>query len=148
MATITNRRRTGLIVAGIAAILLVALIFVLPALINVNRYRPQMVTYLQEKTGKQVEIGHLTLAFFPVSLHIDDFGVKNPPLFPSGYIVKVARIDAELSVAALLHRQGVVKSAAFEDPGLNLTSYPNVPLNLLNPPSTVPPTPFPPPTIT
>jgi uncharacterized protein involved in outer membrane biogenesis len=72
MATITSHRRTGLIVAGIAAILLLALIFVLPALINVNRYRPQMVTYLQEKTGKQVEIGHLALAFFPVSLHIDD----------------------------------------------------------------------------
>jgi uncharacterized protein involved in outer membrane biogenesis len=137
MATITNRRRTGLIVAGIAAILLLALIFVLPALINVNRYRPQMVTYLQEKTGKQVEIGHLALTFFPVSLHIDDFGVKNPPLFPSGYIVKVARIDAELSVAALLHRQVVVKSVVLEDPVLNLTSDPDGPWNFENPQATV-----------
>src|SRR5258708_39309460 len=137
MATITNRRRTGLIVAGIAAMLLFAFIFVLPALINVNRYRPQMVTYLQEKTGKQVEIGHLTLAFFPVSLHIDGFGVKNPPLFPSGYIVKVARIDAELSVAALLHRQVVVKSVVLEDPVLNLTSDPDGPWNFENPQATV-----------
>src|SRR5229473_1607341 len=117
MGTITTRRRTALIVAGIAAILLLALVFLLPALINVNRYRPQMVTYLQEKTGKQVEIGHLALAFFPLSLRIDDFGVKNPPLFPSGYIVKVARIDAELSVAALLHRQVVVKSVVMDGQG-------------------------------
>src|SRR5258708_23829047 len=137
MATITNRRRTGLIVAGIAAMLLFAFIFVLPALINVNRYRPQMVTYLQEKTGKQVEIGHLALGFFRVSIRIDDFGVKNPPLFPTGYIVKVARIDAELSVAALLHRQVVVKSVVLEDRVLNLTSDTDGPWNFENPQATV-----------
>ena len=50
------RRGTILIVVGIAAILLLALIFVAPAVINVDRYRPQVISYLQGKTGKQVEI--------------------------------------------------------------------------------------------
>src|SRR6202047_2741479 len=127
------RRRTGLIVVGIAALLLFALIFVGPALIRVDRYRPRVISYLQEKTGKQVEIGRLTLKFFPLSIHIDDFGVKNPPLFPSGYIVKVARIDAVLSVGALLHRQVVIKSLVLEDPVLNLTSDPDGPWNFENP---------------
>jgi uncharacterized protein involved in outer membrane biogenesis len=127
------RRRTGLIVVGIAGILLLALIFVVPALIHVDRYRPEVISYLQEKTGKQVEIGRLALTFFPVSIHIDDFGVKNPPLFPPGYIVKVARIDAELSVGALLHRQVVIKSLVLEDPILNLTSDPDGPWNFENP---------------
>jgi uncharacterized protein involved in outer membrane biogenesis len=65
------RRRTGLIVVGIAAALLLALIFVVPALIRVDRYRPRVISYLQEKTGKQVEIGRLSLTFFPLSIHID-----------------------------------------------------------------------------
>src|SRR5467141_1874832 len=108
------RRGTGLIVVGIAAILLLALIFVVPALINVDRYRPQVISYLQEKTGKQVEIGRLALTFFPVTIHIDHFGVKNPPLFPFGYIVKVARMDAELSVGALLRRQVVIRSLVLD----------------------------------
>jgi uncharacterized protein involved in outer membrane biogenesis len=129
----TDRRRAGLIVVAVVAILLVALTFVLPGLINVDRYRPQVVAYLQEKTGKQVEIGHLAVTFFPVAIHINDFGVKNPPLFPSGYIVKVARIDAELSVAALLHRQVVVKSVLLADPVLNLTSDPDGPWNFEKP---------------
>lgn len=129
----TIRRRTGLIVLGIAATLLLALIFVVPALIKVDRYRPAVISYLQEKTGKQVEIGRLALTFFPVSIHIDDFGVKNPPLFPSGYIVKVARIDAVLSVGALLHRQVVIKSLVVEDPVLNMTSDPDGPWNFENP---------------
>jgi uncharacterized protein involved in outer membrane biogenesis len=127
------RRRTGLIVAGIAALLVVALIFVGPALIKVDRYRPQLISYLQDKTGKQVEIGRLALTFFPVSIHIDNFGVKNPPIFPRGYVVQVARIDAELSVGALLHRQVVIKSLVLEDPVLNMTSDPDGPWNFENP---------------
>jgi uncharacterized protein involved in outer membrane biogenesis len=127
------RRRTSLIVAGISAILLLALIFVVPALINVDHYRPRVISYLQEKTGKQVEIGRLRLTFFPISIHIDHFGVKNPPIFPRGYVVQVARIDAELSVSALLHRQVVIKSLLLEEPTLNMTSDPDGPWNFENP---------------
>src|ERR1700680_5150284 len=119
------RRRTTLIVVGIAAILLLALIFVVPALIQVDRYRSQVISYLEEKTGKHVEIGRLALTFFPVTIHIDQIGVKNPPIFPAGYVIQVARIDAELNVGALLHRQVVVKSVVLEEPVLNVTSGPD-----------------------
>jgi len=127
------RRRTSLIVVGIAAFVLLAFIFVVPALIRVDRYRPQVISYLQEKTGKQVEIGRLALTFFPVAIHIDHFGVKNPPIFPRGYVVQVARIDAQLSFGALLHRQVVIKSLVLEDPILNMTSDPDGPWNFENP---------------
>jgi uncharacterized protein involved in outer membrane biogenesis len=127
------RHRTGLIVIGIAALLLLAVIFVGPAVVRVDRYRPQVISFLQEKTGKQVEMGRLTLTFFPLAIHIDDFGVKNPPIFPRGYIVQVARIDAELSVSALLHRQVVIKSLVLKDLILNMTSDPDGPWNFENP---------------
>jgi len=131
------RRGTTLIAVGITAILLLALIFVIPALINVDRYRPRVISYLQEKTGKQVEIAGLALTFFPVAVHIDHIGVKNPPIFPAGYIVQVERIDAELNLGALLHRQVVIKSLILEDPILNLTSDPDGPWNFENPQATV-----------
>src|ERR1700758_1123398 len=113
------RRRTTLIVLGIAAILLLALIFAVPALINVDRYRAQVISYLQEKTGKEIEIGRLALTFFPVTIHVDHIGAKNPPIFPVGYVIQVARIDAELSVIALVHRQVIIKSLVLENPVLN-----------------------------
>jgi len=132
------RRRTTLIVAGgVVAILLLALILVVPAVINVDRYRPQLISYLQEKTGKQVEIGRLALTFFPVTVHIDHIGVRNPPIFPAGYVLQVARIDAELGLGALLHRQLVIKSLVVEDAVLNLTSDPDGPWNFENPQSKV-----------
>jgi uncharacterized protein involved in outer membrane biogenesis len=63
--------------------------------------------------------------------------VKNPPIFPAGYVIQVARIDAELSVGALLHRQVVIKSLVLEDPVLNLTSDPDGPWNFENPQSKI-----------
>ncbi len=132
-----NRRRKALIVAVIAAMLLLALIFLVPTFLNVDRYRPQVTSYLQETTGKQVEIGRLALTFLPLTIHIDRFGVKNPPIFPAGYIIQVGRIDAELSIAALFHRQVIIKSLVLEDPVLNLTSDPDGPWNFENPQSNI-----------
>jgi uncharacterized protein involved in outer membrane biogenesis len=129
--TIRNKKR--FIVAGIVSALLAALVFAIPSLINSNRYRPRIIAYLQEKTGKQVEIRNLSLTLFPVCLHMDDIGVKNPPIFPAGYVVKVARIDAELSFAALLRRQIVINSIVLSDPVIHLTSDPDGPWNFENP---------------
>jgi len=127
------RRKTGLIALGTGALLFLALIFVGPSFVRVDRYRPKVISFLQENTGKQVEIGKLALTFFPLSIHIDNFGVKNPPIFPRGYVVQVARIDAELNLGALLRRQVVVKSLVLMDPVLNITSDPDGPWNFENP---------------
>ena len=131
------RHKSGLIAAGIAALLFFALIFVGPALLNVDRYRPRIISYLQEKTDKQIEIGRIGLTFSPLSIHVDKFGVKNPPIFPPGYIVQVERIDADLSIGALLHRQVVIKSLTLEGLVLNVTSDPDGPWNFESPESKI-----------
>ena len=132
-----TRYKTGLIVAAIAALFLFAIIFVGLYLVNVDRYRPRIIAYLQEKTGKQVEIGRIGFTFFPLSIHVDNFGVKNPPIFPPGYIVQVERIDAELSVGGLVRRKLVIRSVLLEGLVLNLTSDPDGPWNFENPQSKV-----------
>jgi uncharacterized protein involved in outer membrane biogenesis len=129
-AAMAIRRNTVLIVV---AMLLSAFLFAVPALINVDRYRGQVISYLQQKTGKQVEIGRLGLTFFPLSIQVDAFGVKNPTLFPHGYVVKVARIDARLDAAALMHREIVIRSLVLDNPVINLISDPDGPWNFENP---------------
>ncbi len=127
----TARRTT--IVLAVAAILLVALFLAVPALIKVDRYRPQVISYLQQKTGKQIEIQRLGLTFFPLSIRVDGFGIINPPLFPRGYVVHVARIDAALDAAALRRRQVVIKSLVLDNPVIHLISDPDGPWNFENP---------------
>src|ERR1700686_615850 len=126
----TIRRRIVLI---LAAILLLVLISFVPALMHVDSYCGQIISYLQQKTGKQIEIGHLALTFVPLSIRIDGFGVKNSSLFPPGYILKVARIDAGLDAAALLHREVVIKSLVLDNPVIHLISDPDGPWNFENP---------------
>jgi uncharacterized protein involved in outer membrane biogenesis len=126
----TIRRRTGLILAGIAGTLLIVFVFVVPVLLNGDRYRPEAISYLEESTGKKVEIGRLAVTFFPtVTIHVDDFRVKSPPLFPPSYILKVARIDVQIDPWPLLHRQIVIRSVVLEQPVINLVSDPDGPWN-------------------
>src|SRR5258708_37906175 len=139
-AAMAIRRNTVLIVVSI---LLAALLFAVPSLINVDRSRAQVISYLQQKTGKQVEIGRLGLPFLPLSIQVDAFGVKNPPLFPPGYVVKVARIDAGLDAAALLHRRIIIKSLVLDNPVIDLISDPDGPWNFENPQAKFSPNVFP-----
>jgi len=127
----TVRRTT--IALTVAAVLLAILFFAVPVLIKVDRYRPQVISYLQQKTGKQIEIQRLGLTFFPLSIRVDGFGIVNPPLFPRGYVVHVARIDAALDAAALRHRQVVIKSLVLDNPVIHLISDPDGPWNFENP---------------
>ncbi len=130
------RRSTIVILVGVPVLLLVVLVattLVIPALVRVDRYRPQFTSYLSEKLGKTVEIGRLSLSWFPLAIHIDGFGVKNPSVFPAGYIVKIAQADAELDFRSLLHRQVIIKSLVLDNPVLHLISDPDGPWNFENP---------------
>jgi uncharacterized protein involved in outer membrane biogenesis len=140
----TIHRKTGLILAGIAVALLIAVVFVAPVLLNADRYRSKAISYLEQSTGKRVEIGRLTATFFPkLSIHVEEFGVKSPPLFPPSYILKVARIDAQIDAWALLHRQVVIRSLLLDEPVINLVSDPDGPWNFENPGAKSRPSSFP-----
>jgi uncharacterized protein involved in outer membrane biogenesis len=128
------RRGATTALLALAAIVLLALIFAVPILLNVDRYRPRAISYLQEQTGKSVDIARLSLTLVPLTIHVDHFGVKNPqPIFPKGYVLEVARIDAGLSLGAILRGRIAIQSLVLEDPILNLTSDPDGPWNFENP---------------
>ena len=123
-------RRPTLIFAAIAIVLVcLVIVIAIPPLLHVDRYRPRLISYLQGATGKEFEIGHLALNLIPLAIHIDHIGVRNPPIFPKGYIIQVARVDAQLSLSALLHRRIAITSLVLEDPILNVTSDPDGPWN-------------------
>ena len=111
------------LVVIVATLCMIALIILAAVLFNLDRYRTEVISYLQEKTGKPIEIGRLALTLFPsLSIRVDDFGLKNPAGFPSGYFVKARRIDATLDTGALLHWKVVIKSLKLNDAALNLVS--------------------------
>lgn len=129
-----TRRRITVWLAVIAGCLLAAVVLLTPVFFNLDRYRPEVISYFEENTGKKVEIERLSLKFFPkITVHLAGFGVKSPPLFPPSYIVKVVWVDAVLDFRALLHRKVVIRSLVLEAPEINLVSDPDGPWNFENP---------------
>jgi uncharacterized protein involved in outer membrane biogenesis len=128
------RRRIALGLIVIAGCVLAALVLLVPIFLNLDRYRPQMISYFEESTGKKVEIERLTLTLFPrATIHIDGFGVKSPPLFPPSYLLKVPRADVVVDFWPLLHRKVVIRSLVLEEPEITLVSDPDGPWNFENP---------------
>jgi len=116
-------------------VLIVGLVIVIPMLIDIDRYRPQVVARLQEETGKPAEIGHLALTIFPqVSIRVDDFALGNPPGFPQGDFVRARRIYAVVDAGALWNRQVVITSFQLDEPIINLLSDVRGKWNFENPP--------------
>src|SRR5665213_2280410 len=93
-----NRRRIALSLFVIAVCLLAASVLLAPVLFNLDRYRPEVISYFEENTGKKVEIGRLGLTLFPkVTIHIDRFGAKSPPLFPPVISLKLCELMPRLT---------------------------------------------------
>lgn len=109
-------------------------ILLAPLWFNLDRYRPQIITYFEQATGKRVEIERVSLTLLPrPTIHFVAFGVKSPPLFPPSYILKVPRAEAVLDFWALLHRNIVIRSVALDQPQINIISDPDGPWNFENP---------------
>jgi len=129
------RRKTIIFLTGVVAAAIISVALLLSVLVNPARYRPEVISYLEAKTGKEIEIGHIGVNWIPLSIRIDNFGSRNPKPFPSGYFLKASRIDAAIDVAALLHRRIVIKSIVLHDPIINVVSDPDGQWNFENPPS-------------
>jgi uncharacterized protein involved in outer membrane biogenesis len=130
----TKRRWIAVFLIVIAASLLIASIFLAPVFLNLDHYRPQIISYFEESTGKKVEIERLGISFFPqTTIHIQNFGVKSPPLFPSSFILKVPQADVVVDFWPLLRRSIVIRSLVLQEPVINLISDPDGPWNFENP---------------
>jgi uncharacterized protein involved in outer membrane biogenesis len=130
----SSRTRTTLLISGVAAILLAVLVLIARFALDADHYRPKLISYLEQKTGKPVEISHLSLSLSPLSLHIENFAMKNAPPFPPGYTAKAAGIDVRVDARQLLfHRRFVINSLLLDHPDLNLISDSKGPWNFDNP---------------
>jgi uncharacterized protein involved in outer membrane biogenesis len=119
----STRKKVILGILIFLVVTVVALVFIAPLLFDVDRYRPQVASLIEEQTGKPAEIGHLALTVFPsLSIRVDDFALRNPSGFPQGYFVKAQRIYAVVDAGGLWDHQVVIKSLDLDTPAISLLS--------------------------
>ena len=114
-------RRKLFLIAATAVVLLVAALLIAPYLLDLDRYRPLIVSQLEQATGRKVEIESLRLHFLP-SIHVvvASLRVKNPRDFPEGDTAVVSQVDIGVALGALLRRQVEVTSVSVSGVELNM----------------------------
>jgi uncharacterized protein involved in outer membrane biogenesis len=121
---------------SVLAVVLLAVAILVSVLANPDSYRSQLVSILETRTGKQIEIGRITVHWLSSSIELYGFGVRNPTPFPNGYIIKAPEVDAIIKIAPLLRREIVIKSIVLHEPVINVISDPDGLWNFQNPTST------------
>src|SRR5947207_2494094 len=96
--------RRVLIILGVLVVVMVLIVLIVPSLINVDRYRPQIETKLKEKLGREVKLGALTLHVIPLSVSIESITIGESPQFPSSLpFARASNVTARVQLFSLLH---------------------------------------------
>ena len=119
--------RRNIVVVLVASVIVLTGVAVMLMLTQTDRYRPGVIAYLQNRTGKQIQLARLDVSLFPsLSIRGYDFSISNPTPFPPGDFITAQRIDAQIDVGALLlHRRIVIKSLVLTAPVINVISDPD-----------------------
>lgn len=137
-------KKVALAVAVGVVLVIVALAIIIPLLLNIDRYRPEVIARIQQETGKPVQIGRLDLTILPqVAIRVDDFSMGNPTGFPAGDFVKAKKIYAVVDASALMHHQVEITSLELDDLTLNMLEDTHGKWNFENPPAHDAPPPSP-----
>lgn len=87
--------------------LLIATIIVLPVVINVQKYIPEIEEKLSAVTGRSLSIGsNLGLSFFPwLSISFSDLKIDNPQGYLSDGFMKIESFEARIKLLPLLKKE-------------------------------------------
>src|SRR5262245_23440275 len=74
----------ALMLAGVAIVLLFVVLLAIPALVDVNHYRPQIEARLEEQLGRDVSLGPMHLSLLPPGFRVEEVVIAEGAEFQTG----------------------------------------------------------------
>src|ERR1700757_852868 len=109
------------IAVAVVVVLIVIVILVLPHLIDVNQYRGQIQSELQQRLNRPVQLGELSLGVFPVHIEADNVVIGEDPSFHSTTpFAQVAELDVSVKLLPLLSKNVEIESLNLKRPKIEL----------------------------
>jgi uncharacterized protein involved in outer membrane biogenesis len=113
------------IVVIIVVVIVVGLILALPAIINVNQYRGQIQSELQQRLNRPVQLGDLSLGVFPLRVEASNVVIGDDPNFHStAPFAQVSELDVSVKLLPLLSKHIEVSSLELKRPKIELIRNP------------------------
>lgn len=114
------RSKKWLIPIAVVALIIVGLL-VVPALIDVNAYRGQIASQLEERLGRSVTLGTLGLSLFPgVKIAVADAAIGDDPQFARSEFIKARSVRLSLGLWSLLTGDPEVRGIELTEPVVTL----------------------------
>ena len=77
-------KRNYFIVIAVVILILVLGLFAIPALVDVNRYRPQIEARLETHFGREFSLGEMRLSLLPLAFAVNDVVIHESGEFQTG----------------------------------------------------------------
>jgi AsmA protein len=90
---------------GIAFVVLIVILFVLPFFIPVNRFKPTIEQKASEALGRKVQVGNLSLSILGGSLGIDDLSISDDLKFNPGPFLTAKKVKVGVDLIPLIFSQ-------------------------------------------
>ncbi|MFN0112832.1 MAG: AsmA family protein [Blastocatellia bacterium] len=102
-------------------VLLFAGLLALPILIDVNTYRGQIVSQLEQKLGRKVSLGKLGLRVLPsIKITVDEVAIGDDPQIEPGDFVRAKSVRLQMGLFTLLRGKPEVSGIELVEPEVTL----------------------------
>ncbi len=112
------------IAVAIVVVLILIVVLALPHLIDVNQYRGQIQSQLQQRLNRPVQLGELSLGLFPVRVEASNVGIGDDPKFGSAPFAQVQQLNVSVKLLPLLSKNVEIESLELERPKIELIKNP------------------------
>ena len=92
---------------AIAIVVVILILFVLPFLIPVNKFRPTIEEQASAALGRKVEVGNLSLSIIRASVGIDNLSISDDPKFNSGPFLTAQSVRVGVELLPLIFSKQV-----------------------------------------
>ncbi len=113
--------KTGIKVAAIVIAVLIVIAIVVPFLVNVNAFRPQIESSLSSTLGRPVKVGNLGLSILSGSVEADQLSIADDPKFSSAPFMQAKSLQVGVELLPLIFsKQLNVTKLIIEHPQITL----------------------------
>jgi AsmA protein len=113
--------KTALKVVGVVLALLLVAAIVLPFVINVNSFRPQIESNLSSALGRTVKVGNLSLSILSGSVGADQLSIADDPKFSQAPFIQAKSLKVGVELMPLIFsKQLNVTELIIEQPDVTL----------------------------
>jgi len=113
--------KRALKIIGIIIAVLIVILIVLPFIVDVNTFRPQIESELSSALGRQVKVGNLKLSILSGSVSADDLSISDDPAFSNQPFVRAKALDVGVNLVPLIFSKSLeVNDLTITDPQVAL----------------------------